>query len=297
MVRPLHYILIAALLTLAQQLAAAPKFDVHLHYKWNQQEITSPQDVIAILDANEIEYAAIIGTPAELVQELRKLNPGRILAWYGPYRNHGDWHQWHQDKSLPERARKALASGDYIGIGELHLVGGFSPAPSSEVISSLLKLSAETQAPLLLHVEFGRADYLIELCQIEPEARLLLAHAGAPLRPREVRRALDACPNLWWELSARDPLRYTGSPIVDEYGVLKPKWRALILDYSNRLMLGADAVWPVEQMNPWDEPDSGWQHLGEFWQGHEQWLKQLPEDIRIKVELLNATGYFQTRAH
>ncbi|OOY34324.1 hypothetical protein BOV90_02980 [Solemya velum gill symbiont] len=285
-------LLSVVLLILPVLLQAAPKFDVHLHYKWNQQEITSPQDVIVVLDANEIEYAAIIGTPAELVQELRKQNPERILAWYGPYREHGDWYQWHQDKTLPERARKALTSGDYIGVGELHLVGGFSPTPTSEVITGLLRLSAETQTPMLIHVEFGRADYLIELCRIEPDAHLLLAHAGAPLRPREVRRALEACPNLWWELSARDPLRYTGSPIVDEDGVLKPKWKALILDYSDRLMLGADAVWPVEQLNPWDEPDSGWQHLGEFWEGHEQWLSQLPDDVRQKIEYLNAVIFF-----
>lgn len=271
---------------------AAAKADVHLHYKWNQQEITSPSDVLLILDQNEVELAVIIGTPPELVQQIRQRAPDRVLAWYGVYREHGDWSTWYQDASLPKRAKAALETGDYIGIGELHLIGGFAPAPDNPVIEELLKLSAETGAPLLVHVEFGRADYLIDLCQTESGARLLLAHAGAPMRPVEVRRALDACPGLWWELSARDPLRYTGSAIMDDQQLLKPEWRQLILDYSDRLMLGSDAVWPVEQLNPWDQPDTGWQHFNEFWNGHAIWLAQLPAEVADAIRYRNALSYF-----
>ena len=160
------------------------------------------------------------------------------------------------------------------------------------VITGLLELSAEFRAPLLLHVEFGRADYVIKLCEQRPDARLLLAHAGAPMHARQVRRALDACPNLWWELSARDPWRYTASSIIDENGELLQEWRQLILDYQQRLMLGSDSVWPVEQLNPWDEPDTGWQHVGKFWDAHEKWLRQLPADVAADIRLNNALRYF-----
>ena len=29
-------------------------------------------------------------------------------------------------------------------------------------------------------------------------------------------------------------------------------------------MTGSDPVWPVAQLNPWDEPDTGWERLGQF---------------------------------
>lgn len=272
---------------------ALPKADIHLHYKWNQAEITTVEQAIAVLDQNEVKLAGVIGTPPELALAFRKEAPGRVFAWYGVYKLPGDWSRWAQQSALVEQAREAVTTGGYFGIGELHLIGGFIPKWDTPVIAGLLKVSAETSAPLLVHVEFSRADYLIGLCQREPKARLLLAHAGAPMRPNEVRRALEACPNLWWELSARDPLRYVGAPIQEEGGELKPSWKALILDYADRLMLGSDPVWPVEQLNPWDEPDTGWDHLGEFWQAHEVWLKQLPDAVARKIRLENAELFFK----
>jgi hypothetical protein len=110
--------------------------------------------------------------------------------------------------------------------------------------------------------------------------------------PREVRRALEACPNLWWELSARDPWRYTGTPILDEQGHLKPEWKQLVLDFSARLMLGSDPVWPVDQLDRWDEADSGWQHIDRFWDAHEVWLEELPAEVAARIRLENALEYF-----
>jgi predicted TIM-barrel fold metal-dependent hydrolase len=273
--------------------AATPLADVHMHYKWSQQETTAPEEAIAILERNGIELAVIIGTPPELVQQLRRLDPQRVLAWYGPYQTRADWYRWYQQPEVLERAEAALESGDYVGIGELHLIGGFAPKWDTPVIDGLLKLSAKYKAPLLVHVEFGRADYLIGLCQRHPGARLLLAHAGAPMRPGEVRRALEACPSLWWELSARDPWRYSASVIFDEQkGALKPGWRELIIDFSDRLMLGSDPVWPVEQLDSWDTPDTGWNEIGRFWSAHERWLKQLPEEVANAIRYGNAMHFF-----
>jgi predicted TIM-barrel fold metal-dependent hydrolase len=264
-----------------------------MHYKWSQAEVTSPEEALAVLEENDIELAVIIGTPPELVQKLRKLDPDRILAWYGAYETRADWYRWYLQPALLERAEAALKSGDYVGIGELHLIGGFAPKWDTPVIDGLLALSAKYDAPLLVHVEFGRADYLIGLCQRNPEARLLLAHAGAPMRPKEVRRALEACPSLWWELSARDPWRYSASLIFDdEKERLKPEWQALVVDFSDRLMLGSDPVWPVEQLDSWDRADTGWEEVDRFWGAHERWLKQLPDDMAESIRHGNARKFF-----
>lgn len=54
-------------------------------------------------------------------------------------------------------------------------------------------------------------------------------------------------------------LRYVDSRITDEAGMLLPEWKSLIVDYSDRLMLRSDPVWPVEQLHPWDQPNTGWE--------------------------------------
>ena len=277
---------------LALAAPASERADIHLHYKWNQRELTSPEAALEALRENRVRLAGVIGTPPELARELQRTDPDRVFAWYGPYSTPADWSRWYFDEDLPERAEAALASGDYRGIGELHLLGGFAPSWDTPVLSRLLELSERFRAPLMLHVEFGRADYLLGLCKQRPEARLLLAHAGAPMPAREVRRAQEACPNLWWELSARDPWRYTGTPILDEQGHLKPEWKQLVLDFSERLMLGSDPVWPVDQLDRWDEADSGWQHIGRFWDAHEVWLEELPEPVAARIRLENALEYF-----
>ena len=274
----------------------AERADIHLHLKWSQLEVTSVAEAMVALQDNGIVLAGVIGTPPELAQRLREADPARVFAWYGPYSEARDWSRWYFDEDLPGRARAAIASGAYRGIGELHLIGGFAPRWDTPVIEALLALSAEYRVPMLVHVEFSRADYLIGLCAQEPRARLLLAHGGAPMPPRELRRALDACPNLWWELSARDPWRYVSSPITDEAGTLRPEWRQLILDYSERLMLGSDPVWPVDQLDRWDEPDTGWQHLARFWKAHEAWLAQIPEPAARAIRLANAQRYFDLRS-
>ena len=57
-------------------------------------------------------------------------------------------------------------------------------------------------------------------------------------------------------------------------------------------MVGSDPVWPVEQLDSWDEADSGWQELARFWGFHRGWLGQLPPDVARRVGCLNAVELF-----
>src|SRR5210317_1167885 len=95
--------------------AQPPVADMHLHYKWTQQDVTSPADAIALLDQQNIVMGVVIGTPAELALELQSLAPDRIVSIFSPYREGGDWHRWAYDGSTVTRARTALASGRYRG--------------------------------------------------------------------------------------------------------------------------------------------------------------------------------------
>jgi len=286
----LQAMLLAGLLLAAAE--AEPIADIHLHWKWNQKEVTSPEQAIEILTAQEVGLAVVTGTPPELALELHGLAPDRVIPIYGIYRLPGEWSTWHHDQDLLGRVRQALASGQYRGIGEVHMLGGFISDWKNPVIAGLFDLAAEFDVPVLLHTEFSRADYTLGLCRAHPRTRFLWAHSGVMLKPEEIGRVLDGCPNVQAELSARDPWRHLANPIADADGRLLPEWRALILAYPERFMVGSDPVWPVDRLNPWDEPDSGWQELPRFLHFHRRWLAELPPPVARAVRWDNAQRFF-----
>ena len=269
-----------------------PFADVHQHYKWNQIEVTPVEDAVRALSGNQIGLAVVTGTPPELALELADAAPGIVVPIYGIYRTSGEWSRWAYDEGLVARVRSALETGRYRGIGEVHMIGGFIPGWEQPVIAGLFSLAAEYDVPVLLHTEFSRANYLIGVCQAYPDTRFLWAHAGNMLPPGEVDRALGECPNVWVELSARDPWRYVRSPIADDENRLLPSWRELVLKWQDRFMVGSDPVWPVEQLDAWDAPDMGWEEIGRFVGFHRQWLNDLPAEAAEKIRWTNATGFF-----
>lgn len=290
-------LLILVLLLPAGLPAQPPVADMHLHYKWSQQDVTSPDDALRALDAEHVALGVVIGTPADLALPLVQRDPDRIVPIYSPYREGGDWYRWMSDPDVVARARAALASGRYHGIGELHLVGGFaSRRADGDVVSRLLLLAEEYAVPVMLHTEFSRPEPMLALCTRHPRTRIVWAHAGAILPPAAVESVLTACDNVWAGLAARDPWRFVSNPITDTEGELLPAWRALLLRYPGRFMVGSDPVWPVDQLDRWDEADTGWQELGRFWDYHRGWLAQLPEAVALRIACLNAADLFRPDA-
>ena len=279
--------------SLASAQSQAPIFDVHTHYKWDQAEITTPQQALDFMDAAGVQRALVIGTPADLALQLKALAPERIVAFYGPYLLGGEKLSWQFRKALVDEARAGLQSGQFQGIGELHLIGSMAVRwDRSLVFRELLKLGLEFDVPLMVHTEYASIKPTVSMCQANPENRFLLAHAGAVLPPEQVARILDACPNVMMDLAARDPWRYVSNPIADESDRLLPAWRELLLNYPSRFMIGSDTVWPVDRASSWDEPNSGWQELGRFIGFHRRWLADLPEPVARALRHANAERYF-----
>ena len=285
-------ILICWLLCLPLSLQAQPPVaDMHLHYKWTQQDVTSPADAIDVLEQENIVMGVVIGTPAELALVLQSRAPEKIVPIFSPYREGGDWHRWAYDNATVTRARAALSSGQYHGIGELHVIGGFAPSlEKAAVLKQLLALAVEFDVPVMIHTEFSRPDFMQALCRQFPDARILWAHSGAVLEPADVASVLEQCGNVWGGLGARDPWRFVGNPLTSEDGTLLPAWKALLLKYPDRFMVGSDPVWPVDRLDSWDEADTGWQELGRFWQFHRSWLAQLRDNVARKIGGANAVA-------
>jgi predicted TIM-barrel fold metal-dependent hydrolase len=154
-------------------------------------------------------------------------------------------------------------------------------------------MAAQFDVPLLLHTELSRPDYMEGLCRAQPGTRILWAHAGAVLTPQQVSDVMTRCPNVWVELSARDPWRFINNPMSDPDGALLPPWRALIEAFPERFMIGSDPVWPVENLDSWDQADTGWQEYRRFIDFHRAWMSRLPPELEQKVRLTNALAFFR----
>lgn len=270
--------------------ASPPPFaDIHLHFKWDQKEIISAKEVVDKLKANNVVLATVAGMPPELALELAEAGGPWILPLFSPYKDARHRDIWFTDKTVVADAEKGLSSGQYAGIGEVHIWSNYRPRRDNMVFVGLLKLAQKYQVPFMIHTETASHEFFIPICRGYPNVRFLWAHAGGRLKPPSIDKLMEECPNVWAEVSARDPWRY--DMLVDEQGRLLPGWRELFIKYQDRFMTGTDPVWNVRYGQTWAQADEGWTHYAQLLEFHRQWLKQLPPEIEVKIRLHNARRF------
>jgi hypothetical protein len=270
---------------------STPFADIHLHFNWDQLEILSPADAIQRLQQNHVVLAVVSSTPTDHALLLAQAGKDWIIPLFSPYIRPDSRHTWFREPQVLRQARQGLAQGLYQGIGELHLWDGMKPTADNAIFKGLLALAVEYDVPMLIHTESSSYRYFARICQQHPKVRFLWAHAGGILSATAVRELMKACPNVWVELSARDPWRYAS--LVDDQNRLPTDWQILIQDYPDRFMTGSDPVWNVTRSQSWDEADNGWDHLTQLITFHRQWLLQLPPMVEEKVRLSNARKFFR----
>ena len=69
-------------------------FDMHMHYKWSQKEVTTPEEAIEFMDKSDISHALVMGKPAELALKIKELAPDRVVTICSPYSSNQDWYLW-----------------------------------------------------------------------------------------------------------------------------------------------------------------------------------------------------------
>ena len=269
---------------------APPVADVHLHYNWSQAELVSPAEVLAILQRNQVQLAVVFSTPTTNALRLSEISHGRVIPFFSPYLDARTRYRWFLEPRVLEEARAGLASGAYQGIGEVHVISGLGPRRDNAIFQGLLKLAAQFDVPFNIHTEASDYRFLVPICQQHSKVRFLWAHAGGILGAEHARGIIQACPNVWIELSARDPFHYGG--LVDEHGALYPGWRELFIEHPERFMFGTDPVWKAQQVDRWDEADEGWLHYEEILAFHLKWLASLPQEAAEKIRLYNALQFF-----
>ncbi len=270
--------------------APSPFADIHLHFSYSHDEVITPKQAINILKQNNIVLAVVSSEPSDYALKLARIGTGWIIPFASPYYKPGNRLNWFLDENLVTEIRTLLDSGEYAGIGEVHLTAGIGPHRENPVFTGLLQLAQEYKLPFLIHTDVGDYRYFLPICKKYPDIRFIWAHAGGIFGPEELNPVMEICANVWLDLAARDPWHYAG--LADAEGELFSGWKEFIIQYQDRIMTGTDPVWNAFQIYRWYEADEGWDHYDDFLQFHRNWLMKLPPSVAEKIRLTNAQRFF-----
>jgi hypothetical protein len=262
---------------------SGPLFDAHLHYDDEAQSPHPLPDVLDRMQRNGVK--AIIansrpndGTKALAASPLTRQAGVTVVPFVRLYRNRADYRNWFRDESIYDMVQAELArgtaAGPFRGLGEFHLYD--SGNANGPVARKLMALAEEKHLAVLAHVDDAAIDLLMASTPSKGQkVRLIWAHTGIGGAPvARVDRLFGQYPLLMGELSSRPGLTCEG-------GKLCPEWRALLLKYPGRFMIGSD-TWANQR----------WQHYDELMKGYRAWLGDLPADVARKIAWDNGATLF-----
>ena len=293
---PLRQGLALLLATLAMVGATAaeysgPLFDAHLHYNDEAQGPHPLADVLARMQRNGVKAIIANSRPNDGTKTLASATAATraagvsVVPFIRLYRNRDDYNGWFADESIYDMVQaefaRGTAAGPYRGIGEFIL---HDSANANGVVAAKLMLFAETHGlAVLAHVDDVAIDLLLAHTPSKGRStRLIWAHSGiGGASTARVDQLLARYPLLLGELSYRP-----GLTCPDEKGVSKlcPEWRALLLKYPDRFMIGSD-TWI----------NTRWQNYDEIMKGYRTWLGELPADVARKIGWENGAALFGLR--
>lgn len=277
--------------SLQSRLPDLPPFaDVHLHFNWDHEELLSAKEAINILKKHNVVLASVSSVPSHYSLKLKEAGGDWIIPLVSPYYHAGNRLNWYYDKNLVSEIRKLIETDNYAGIGEVHLTAGIGPRRDNPVFVGLLDLAKEFKLPFLIHTDAGKHQYFLSICSKYPEVRFLWAHAGGVLGPQQLEPLMQACPNVWLDIAARDPWHYDLFA-YDDYSLIDG-WHELITKYQDRIVTGTDPVWNAQNMYRWYEADEGWAHYSQLQNFHRNWMKRFPAAIEKKLRLTNVQRFF-----
>jgi hypothetical protein len=260
-----------------------PLFDAHLHYNDEAQLPHPLPDVLARMQRSGVK--AIVsnsrpndGTKALASSPLTRQAGVTVVPFVRLYRNRADYDNWFRDETIYDMVQAELAlgtaSGPFRGIGEFHLYD--SANANGPVAKKLMALAEERNLAVLAHVDDVAIDLLMTNAPSKGQkSRLIWAHTGIGGAPAaRVDQLFAQFPLLMGELSYRPGLTCDG-------GKLCPEWRALVLKYPGRFMIGSD-TWVNQR----------WQYYDELMKAYRVWLGDLPADVARRVAWENGATLF-----
>ena len=243
-----------------------PIFDAHIHYSDDAREAFAADDAIRRLREAGIKRALVSSTSDVGTQKLYQADPDFVVPSLRTYRKRGTLQTWMHDETVIPYLKERLQNYRYAAIGELHIDGEEANLPVMREIVRLAK-----QHGLMLHVHSDAAA-IRNIFKQDPEARILWAHAGFEFA-ETVRELLVQQDNLWADLS----FRYDIFP----NGTVMNEWKELLLDHSDRFLLGIDTYTPQR-----------WLQVNEVMRWQRELLAELPDDTARKIAYQNGEQLF-----
>lgn len=265
-----------------------PLFDAHLHYNVEAQQVHPIPDVLARMQRSGVRAIVANSRPNDGTRALTEARAQTqaagvvVVPLVRLYRNRDDYTGWFQDPTIFDMVQAELArgtaAGPYRGIGESHLYD--SANARGKVAQQLMALADQRGLVVLAHVDDDAIDLLMAATPSAGQAtRLIWAHTGiGGASVARVRALLAKYPALMGELSYRPGLTCAGA---QGGTMLCPEWRALLLDYPDRFLLGSDT---------WINPR--WQYYEAQMQEYRSWLSDLPMAVARKVAWENGARLF-----
>jgi hypothetical protein len=282
---------LAALLFASAAVQAAeytgPLFDAHLHYNeeaWDGRAGPHPlPDVLARMQRNGVRAIIANSRPNDGTKSLAASGETRqagvaVVPFIRLYRNRADYSNWFRDETIYEMVQAELArgtaAGPYRGLGEFHLYD--SANADGPVARKLMVLAEEKNLAVMAHVDDVAIDMLMAHTPSKGQRmRLIWAHTGIGGVPvARVEQLLVRYPLLMGELSYRPGLTCEG-------GGLCPEWRALLLKYPARFLIGSD-TWVNQR----------WLYYDELMRGYRGWLGELPPGAARAIAWDNGAALF-----
>ena len=267
---------------------SGPLFDAHLHYNeeaWNGQTGPHPiSDVLARMQRNGVRAVLANSRPNDGTRALAEAGAATaqagvtVVPFVRLYRDRADYDNWFRDDTIYQMVQAELArvtpAGPYQGLGEFHLYD--SANANGPVARQLMALADTRSLAVMAHVDDVAIDLLMaNIPSKGQQTRLIWAHTGIGGTPvARVDALMARYPMLMGELSYRPGLTCDG-------GMLCPEWRALLLKYPNRFVIGSD-TWVNQR----------WQYYDELMQGYRTWLGGLPPEMARAIGWGNAAGWF-----
>jgi predicted TIM-barrel fold metal-dependent hydrolase len=271
---------------------AGPLFDAHLHYNDEACVHATPSsacpyplaDVLQRMQAGGVRAVLANSRPNDGTRALAQAREATqaagvtVVPFVRLYRDRTDYQNWFRDPSIAnmvdEELARGTAAGPYRGLGEFHLYeNGNANGP---VARQLMALAEARGLTVLAHVDDPAIDTLMAATPSRGQRlSLIWAHSGIGGTPvRRVDELLARYPGLMGELSYRPGLTCEG-------GQLCPEWRALLLKYPDRFLIGSD-TWV----------NSRWASYGELMRAYRVWLGGLPVDVAQRIAWGNGARLF-----
>ncbi len=269
-----------------------PLFDAHLHYNDEACVHDAPApgcphpmaDVLERMQRNGVRAIVANSRPNDGTKALASAREQTraagvaVVPFVRLYRNRADYNNWFRDPSIVEMVNVELArgtpAGPYRGLGEFHLYD--SANANGPVARQLMALAEEKNLAILAHVDDVAIDLLMANTPSKGQKmRLIWAHTGIGGSPvARVDALFERYPRLMGELSYRPGLACGD-------GQLCPEWRALLLKYPDRFMIGSD-TWVNQR----------WLYYDGLMKGYRTWLGGLPPNVARKIAWDNGASVF-----